>query len=192
AHVIKLGPKNYEAAREALRVWPNSLQIGGGITFDNARKWIDTSADKKKIIITKANMLPVKRKHLIAEQKKEICEKKLKFLFILNNKIAVKYGVKKTYISDILKQSSKWLDIDTTNEAKANRKRNHQPKWPKLNEVMHIWVESALAADIDLIQATLFTKAKYFAIALNIINFKDTGWVNKFQNWLDLHQYTRN
>ncbi|CAG8792654.1 19695_t:CDS:2, partial [Dentiscutata erythropus] len=50
AHVIKLGPGNDEAAREALRVWPGGLQIGGGITLDNAREWIDAGADK--VIIT--------------------------------------------------------------------------------------------------------------------------------------------
>ncbi|MEI6176411.1 MAG: phosphoribosylformimino-5-aminoimidazole carboxamide ribotide isomerase, partial [Verrucomicrobiota bacterium] len=31
-HVIKLGPGNDEAAREALAAWPGGLQIGGGIT----------------------------------------------------------------------------------------------------------------------------------------------------------------
>ena len=30
-HVIKLGPGNDEAAREALAAWPGGLQIGGGI-----------------------------------------------------------------------------------------------------------------------------------------------------------------
>ncbi|KAF0501961.1 Phosphoribosylformimino-5-aminoimidazole carboxamide ribotide isomerase [Gigaspora margarita] len=50
AHVIKLGPGNDEAAREALRAWPGGLQIGGGITLDNAREWIDAGADK--VIIT--------------------------------------------------------------------------------------------------------------------------------------------
>ncbi|CAG8797978.1 305_t:CDS:1, partial [Cetraspora pellucida] len=47
----------------------------------------------------------VKRKHLTAEEKKEICKKKRKFLSILNSELALDYGVKKTCISDILKQS---------------------------------------------------------------------------------------
>ncbi|CAG8838641.1 42929_t:CDS:2 [Gigaspora margarita] len=124
-------------------------------------------------MITIPGMLPVKRKHLSAEQKKEICKKKRRFPSILNNELAKEYGVQKTCISDILKQSPKWLNIDTTNKAKASRKRERQPKWPKLDEAMQVWVESALAANMDLTQAALLTKAKVFATALNIANFKE-------------------
>ncbi|KAG2367381.1 N--5 [Suillus spraguei] len=49
-HVIKLGPRNDEAARRALAEWRNHLQIGGGITADNAREWLDAGASK--IIVT--------------------------------------------------------------------------------------------------------------------------------------------
>lgn len=45
-HVIKLGPKNDEAAKEACQTWPNSLQVGGGITLDNAQEWLDAGASK--------------------------------------------------------------------------------------------------------------------------------------------------
>ena len=44
--MIKLGPNNEDAALLALRTYPNALQIGGGITIDNARKWIDAGASK--------------------------------------------------------------------------------------------------------------------------------------------------
>lgn len=40
-HVIKLGPGNDEAAIDALKAFPGGLQIGGGITADNARFWLD-------------------------------------------------------------------------------------------------------------------------------------------------------
>ena len=43
-HVIKLGPDNDEAACEALAAWPEGLQIGGGITAENATKWLDAGA----------------------------------------------------------------------------------------------------------------------------------------------------
>jgi len=49
-HVIKLGPGNDEAAREALAAWPGHLQIGGGITDANAREWLDAGASK--VIVT--------------------------------------------------------------------------------------------------------------------------------------------
>ncbi|HEY5653918.1 MAG TPA: phosphoribosylformimino-5-aminoimidazole carboxamide ribotide isomerase [Pontiella sp.] len=49
-HVIKLGKGNNEAAREALAAWPGGLQIGGGITEDNASEWINAGASH--IIVT--------------------------------------------------------------------------------------------------------------------------------------------
>ncbi len=49
-HVIKLGPGNDEAAREALAAWPGGLQIGGGITAENAAHWLDAGASH--VIVT--------------------------------------------------------------------------------------------------------------------------------------------
>jgi phosphoribosylformimino-5-aminoimidazole carboxamide ribotide isomerase len=43
-HVIRLGPGNDDAARAALAAWPGGLQIGGGISADNAREWLDAGA----------------------------------------------------------------------------------------------------------------------------------------------------
>ncbi|EIW76110.1 Phosphoribosylformimino-5-aminoimidazole carboxamide ribotide isomerase [Coniophora puteana RWD-64-598 SS2] len=49
-HVIKLGPNNDEAAKEALAAWPGGLQVGGGITEENAQAWLDAGASK--VIVT--------------------------------------------------------------------------------------------------------------------------------------------
>ena len=49
-HVIKLGQGNDDAAREALAAWPDGLQIGGGVTMDNAAKWIEAGASH--VIVT--------------------------------------------------------------------------------------------------------------------------------------------
>ncbi len=49
-HVIKLGPGNDQAAREALATWPGGLQIGGGINRDNAKEWLDAGASH--VIVT--------------------------------------------------------------------------------------------------------------------------------------------
>jgi phosphoribosylformimino-5-aminoimidazole carboxamide ribotide isomerase len=49
-HVIKLGPGNDDAARAALGAWPDGLQIGGGITGENAADWLDAGASH--IIVT--------------------------------------------------------------------------------------------------------------------------------------------
>src|SRR6478672_9845724 len=51
-HVIKLGPGNDPAAREALAAWPGGLQIGGGINETNAAEWLDAGASH--VIVTSA------------------------------------------------------------------------------------------------------------------------------------------
>ena len=49
-HVIKLGPGNDSAARAALAAYPGGLQIGGGITPDNAEEWLAFGASH--VIVT--------------------------------------------------------------------------------------------------------------------------------------------
>lgn len=49
-HVIKLGPGNDGAAEEALASWPGGMQIGGGVTTDNAGMWLDKGASH--VIVT--------------------------------------------------------------------------------------------------------------------------------------------
>jgi phosphoribosylformimino-5-aminoimidazole carboxamide ribotide isomerase len=49
-HVIKLGTGNDDAAREALAAWPGGLQVGGGITVENAFQWLDAGA--AQVIVT--------------------------------------------------------------------------------------------------------------------------------------------
>jgi phosphoribosylformimino-5-aminoimidazole carboxamide ribotide isomerase len=51
-HVIKLGPGNDLAARDALAAWPGGLQIGGGIHEGNAAEWLDAGASH--VIVTSA------------------------------------------------------------------------------------------------------------------------------------------
>ena len=49
-HIIQLGAGNEEAACEALKAYPGGLQIGGGITAENAAMWLERGADK--VIVT--------------------------------------------------------------------------------------------------------------------------------------------
>lgn len=49
-HVIMLGSGNDAEARAALAVYPQGLQIGGGINADNARGWLDAGASH--VIVT--------------------------------------------------------------------------------------------------------------------------------------------
>ena len=43
-HIIMLGPGNEEAALDALAAWPGGMQVGGGITSENAAYWLGKGA----------------------------------------------------------------------------------------------------------------------------------------------------
>lgn len=49
-HVIALGQGNEEAALAALQAWPSGMQYGGGVTPENAAKYLDAGASH--IIVT--------------------------------------------------------------------------------------------------------------------------------------------
>lgn len=49
-HVIMLGPGNENGAVDALAGWPGGMQIGGGITADNAELWLERGASH--VIVT--------------------------------------------------------------------------------------------------------------------------------------------
>ncbi|WP_136810509.1 phosphoribosylformimino-5-aminoimidazole carboxamide ribotide isomerase [Desulfosediminicola flagellatus] len=49
-HIIKLGSGNDGAAKDALAAWPGGMQIGGGITAENAPEWLDFGASH--VIVT--------------------------------------------------------------------------------------------------------------------------------------------
>jgi phosphoribosylformimino-5-aminoimidazole carboxamide ribotide isomerase len=49
-HVIQLGGGNAAAARSALSCWPGGMQVGGGVTIDNAEQWLDNGASH--VIVT--------------------------------------------------------------------------------------------------------------------------------------------
>ena len=49
-HIIKLGQGNDDASINALKAYPNGMQIGGGITIDNAKDYINAGASH--IIVT--------------------------------------------------------------------------------------------------------------------------------------------
>jgi phosphoribosylformimino-5-aminoimidazole carboxamide ribotide isomerase len=49
-HIIKLGPGNDDAAIEALAAWPSGMQIGGGVSADNAAFWLQQGASH--VIVT--------------------------------------------------------------------------------------------------------------------------------------------
>ncbi|MBD3420803.1 MAG: phosphoribosylformimino-5-aminoimidazole carboxamide ribotide isomerase [Chitinivibrionales bacterium] len=59
-HVVMIGPGNDDAARQALQAFPGGLQVGGGVTAENAKKYLDFGASH--VVVTSF----VFRKGLIA------------------------------------------------------------------------------------------------------------------------------
>eukprot|EP01121_Diplochlamys_sp_Union-15-3_P000304 TRINITY_DN1028_c0_g1_i4.p1 TRINITY_DN1028_c0_g1~~TRINITY_DN1028_c0_g1_i4.p1 ORF type:complete len:209 (+),score=35.32 TRINITY_DN1028_c0_g1_i4:43-669(+) len=51
-HVIMLGPGNEEAALQALKAFPGGLQVGGGITPQNAQTYLDHKSLNRRLEIT--------------------------------------------------------------------------------------------------------------------------------------------
>ncbi len=49
-HVIMLGPGNEAAAQEALAAFPGGLHVGGGVTLDDAPRWLEAGASH--VIVT--------------------------------------------------------------------------------------------------------------------------------------------
>ena len=74
-HLIKLGPGNDVAAREALAAYPGGLQVGGGISRENAVEWLEAGASH--VIVTSwlfdrtGKFLPERLTALVSEVGKE-------------------------------------------------------------------------------------------------------------------------
>ena len=69
-HIIMLGSGNDDAAIEALAAWPGGMQIGGGISAENAALWLDRGASH--VIITswvfREGFVDSKRLHLLRNE----------------------------------------------------------------------------------------------------------------------------
>ncbi|GBC12797.1 tigger transposable element-derived protein 4-like [Rhizophagus irregularis DAOM 181602=DAOM 197198] len=109
-----------------------------------------------------------KRVNLSAGQKREICEMKERDLCIQNVELAQKYNVGKSTITDILKESERWLTIT---ESQGKVKKFRGPKWPQLEDALGLWVDNALNTKQDIDGNILKIKASYFAEQFSIEDF---------------------
>lgn len=68
-HIIQLGTGNVQAAKSALEAWPGGMQIGGGISVENAASWLESGASH--VIVTswlftpQGNFLPQRLETLV-------------------------------------------------------------------------------------------------------------------------------
>src|SRR6266498_2122238 len=134
---------------------------------------------------------PLKKKQnsLTAAQKKEVCLKKIAFPFLKNKNLAKEYVVSEGMISNILKAKDRWLAIDTESY-QAGLKREKKVSFPKIEEALTIWIETALQAGLIITDNILSTKVLGFAFLLKEDKFKcSDGWIDNFKKQHNLRQY---
>ncbi|CAB5360689.1 unnamed protein product [Rhizophagus irregularis] len=130
-----------------------------------------------------------KRVNLSAGQKREICEMKERDPHIQNVELAQKYNVGKSTITDILKESERWLTIT---ESQENVKKFREPKWPQLEDALGLWVDNALNTKQDIDGNILKMKASYFAEQFSIEDFHHSeGWLGGFKKRHGLCQFKK-
>ncbi|CAB4487874.1 unnamed protein product [Rhizophagus irregularis] len=130
-----------------------------------------------------------KRVSLSAKQKREICEMKEKDPTLQNVELAQKYNVGKSTITDILRESDRWLTIT---ESQENTKKFRRPKWPQLEGALGLWVDNALNTKQDIDGNILKVKASYFAEQFSIEDFYHSeGWLGGFKKRHGLRQFKK-
>jgi phosphoribosylformimino-5-aminoimidazole carboxamide ribotide isomerase len=116
-HIIMLGPGNKKPAIEALHAWPGGMQIGGGITPDNAPEFLSSGASHvivtsyvfKNGIINFENLKELM--HITGKTNLTLdlsCSKKDGEYFIFTDKWQKNTGIK--FNSEILEQLSEYCD----------------------------------------------------------------------------------
>ncbi|CAB4442651.1 unnamed protein product [Rhizophagus irregularis] len=130
-----------------------------------------------------------KKVNLSAGQKHEICEIKERDLRIQNVELAQKYNVEKSTITNILKESERWLTIT---ESQKNIKKFRGLKWPQLEDALSLWVDNALNTKQDIDGNILKMKASYFAEQFSIEDFYHSeSWLGGFKKWHSLRQFKK-
>ncbi|CAB5377764.1 unnamed protein product [Rhizophagus irregularis] len=114
----------------------------------------------------KMRTLP-KRASLTIAQKHEICFKKINEPYIKNKELAELYNVSEGCISDTLKKSQKWLEIDPQ-APEAQGKRQNKLNFPEIEEALTLWVLKALENGVDISDQGIINsfKAQYQKLLL--------------------------
>ena len=86
-------------------------------------------------------------------------------------KNAKQFGISPGQVTDILKNSAKWLAIDS-NSYQAKLKKARSSNSPKVEEALIIWIEKALECNLTITGSLIQQKSLNFAELLGITNFK--------------------
>ncbi len=87
--------------------------------------------------LKKQSEISKKHKSLTAAQKKEVCLKKVAFLFLKNKNLANKYEVNEEMISNTLKVKDYWLAMNF-NSYQAELRYEKKTSFPNIEEALTI------------------------------------------------------
>jgi hypothetical protein len=89
------------------------------------------------------------RVYITAEQKRELCLLKQTKPQPTNVELAQKYGISPSQVSDILRGSNKWLEIDP-NSYQAKLKKVHTSPVANIEDALILWIQKALEYNVTI------------------------------------------
>ncbi|KAF7299191.1 HTH CENPB-type domain-containing protein [Mycena indigotica] len=124
-----------------------------------------------------------KKQRLFNTQRREICEFHLSHPNARQEDIARQFGVERSTVSKILKNKTKWLNIDVNETLKIAK---HRPsKFPEIEVDMVKWLLECRDNNVILSDAQIRNKAKEIALSLGVgeDRFKaSSGWIENFKH----------
>ncbi|GBB97722.1 hypothetical protein RclHR1_03050011 [Rhizophagus clarus] len=110
---------------------------------------------------------------------------------VIGKELAKLFDVSEGCISNMLKNSQKWLEINPQ-APEAKGKRQVKAIFPEIEEVLTLWVLKALENGVDISDQVLHEKTMIFASLYKIKNFKGSnGWIGRFKKRHNLSCYLK-
>ena len=92
------------------------------------------------------------------------------------------YYVQCSTISDILKQSDKWMAYDESNKTEQKSTRITQTKHAELEDALFLWLTNALTHNVAISDEILLTKAEQLGKELGVTDLSySRGWLTNFK-----------
>ena len=108
-----------------------------------------------------------------------------------NKELAKEYDISQGMISDILKESEKWLALKL-DSYEASLKKQVKPSFLQVDKALGFWVEKAINNNITISGELLAQKACDFATLLDVQDFKGSDrWVAGFKKRHNLESYVK-
>src|SRR6185369_2397759 len=132
-----------------------------------------------------------KRVYITAEQKCELCTLKKSKPEPKNLDLANQFGISTSQVSDILRESEKWLKIDPSSY-QAKLKRPSIVQFTEIEEALILWIEKALECNSTITDSIIKQKGMKFAELLNDQDFSgSSGWLSNFKQRYSIREHLK-